>query len=82
MQKSYIEYVKRMINVDLTPARDTYFDNRKGFNIDRRMLSPSDLNNVKRLAQTYRKEYEVWIAENGAYRLYIGVKRAKKASGK
>ena len=34
VQSSYIDYVKKQTGIDLTPVRDTYFDNRKGFNID------------------------------------------------
>lgn len=82
VQRSYIEYVKKQTNIDLTPARDTYLDNRKGFNVDTSKLSPSAVNSIKRLAQTYPGGYNVHFSENGATRLYIGVERKKKASGK
>ena len=78
VQTAYIDYVKRQIGIDLTPARDTYFDNRKGFNIDTRKLSPSDVNRLKRLAQTYPGGYDVRFSPNGATRLYIAVERKKK----
>jgi hypothetical protein len=78
VQSAYIEYVKKQTGIDLTPARDTYFDNRKGFNIDTRALSPSDLNQIKRLAKTYPGGYDVRFAENGATRLYIAVERKKR----
>lgn len=78
VQNSYIDYVKKQTGIDLTPARDTYFDNRKGFNIDTSKLSPSVLSTIKRLAQTYPGGYEVRFAPNGATRLYIAVERKKK----
>ena len=78
VQSSYIDYVKKQTGIDLTPARDTYFDNRKGFNIDTSKLSPSALSKIKRLAQTYPGGYEVHFASNGAARLYIAVERKKK----
>lgn len=80
VQSAYIEYVKKQTGIDLTPARDTYFDNRKGFNIDTRALSPSDLSQIKRLAKTYPSGYDVRFAENGATRLYIAVERKKRKS--
>ena len=78
VQNAYIDYVKKQTGIDLTPARDTYFDNHKGFNIDTRKLSPSDLSTIKRLAQTYPGGYEVRFSANGATRLYIAVERKKK----
>lgn len=78
VQNSYIDYVKKQTGIDLTPARDTYFDNRKGFNIDTRRLSPSALPTIKRLAQTYPGGYEVRFSANGATRLYIAVERKKR----
>lgn len=78
VQSSYIDYVKKQTGINLSPARDTYFDNRKGFNIDTRKLSPSAVNQIKRLAQEYPGGYEVRFAPNGATRLYIGVERKKK----
>ena len=78
VQSSYIDYVKKQTGINLSPARDTYFDNRKGFNIDTRKLSPSAVNQIKRLAQEYPGGYEVRFSPNGATRLYIGVERKKK----
>ena len=78
VQNSYIDYVKKQTGIDLTTARDTYFDNRKGFNIDTRKLNPSALSTIKRLAQTYPGGYEVRFSANGATRLYIAVKRKKR----
>ncbi len=78
VQNSYIDYVKKQTGIDLAPARDTYFDNRKGFNVDTSKLSPSALSTIKRLAQTYPGGYEVRFAANGAARLYIAVERKKK----
>lgn len=78
VQISYIDYVKKQTGINLSPARDTYFDNRKGFNIDTRKLSPSAVNQIKRLAQEYPGGYEVRFSPNGATRLYIGVERKKK----
>ena len=78
VQNSYVDYVKKQTGIDLTPARDTYFDNRKGFNIDTSKLSPSALSEIKRLAQTYPGGYEVRFSPNGATRLYIAVERKKK----
>lgn len=76
-QQGYIDYVKKQTNIDLTPARDTYYDNRKGFNIDTRKLKPGDLNEIKRLAQRYPGGYEVSFEDNGATRVYIAVRRSK-----
>lgn len=78
VQTAYIDYVKQQTGVDLGKARDTYFDNRKGFNIDTSKLNPSELATVKRLAQTYPAGYEVRFSPNGATRLYIAVERKKK----
>lgn len=78
VQTAYIDYVKRQIGVDLAHARDTYFDNRKGFNIDTRKLSPSDVNRMKQLAKTYPGGYDVSFSPNGATRLYIAVYRKNK----
>lgn len=78
VQLAYIDYVKNQLGIDLSKARDTYFDNRKGFNIDTSKLNPSELNQVKRLAQTYPSGYEVRFSANGATRLYIAVSRKKK----
>ena len=78
VQISYIDYVKKQTGIDLTPVRVTYFDNRKGFNIDTSKLSPSALSTIKRLAKTYPGGYEVRFSANGATRLYIAVERKKK----
>lgn len=78
VQSSYIDYVKKQTGIDLTPVRDTYFDNRKGFNIDISKLRPNALQTIKRLAQTYPGGYDVRFSENGATRLYIAVARKKK----
>lgn len=80
VQSAYIEYVKKQTGIDLTPARDTYFDNRKGFNVDIRAISPPDLAQIKRLAKTYPGGYGVSFSANGATRLYIAVERKKKKS--
>lgn len=77
-QNAYIDYVKKQTGIDLTPARDPYFDNRKGFNIDTRRLTPSALDTIKRLAQTYPGGYDVRFSINGATRLYVSVERKKK----
>lgn len=78
VQLAYIDYVKKQTEIDLAPARDTYFDNRKGFNIDTSKLKPGQLNEIKRLAQKYPGGYEVRFLDNGVTRLYIGVERVKK----
>lgn len=78
VQESYIDYVKRQINIDLSKARDTQFDNRNGFNIDTRKLTPSQMNSLKRLNQQYPGGYEVAFMANGANRMYIRVRRKKK----
>lgn len=78
MQESYIDYVKRQINIDLSKARDTQFDNRNGFNIDTRKLTPSQMNALKKLNQQYPGGYEAAFMANGANRLYIRVRRKKK----
>lgn len=78
VQAAYIDYVKKQINIDLTPARDTQFDNRKGFNIDTRAIKPTELSSIIRLAQTYPGGYNVQFLENGYHRLYIQVERKKK----
>ena len=80
VQSAYIEYVKRQTGIDLTPARDTYFDNRKGFNINTRALSPSDVNRIKQLAKIYPGGYDVRFSANGATRLYIAVERKRRKS--
>ena len=76
-QESYIEYVKKQTGIDLSQVRDTYFDTRKGFNIDARKASPNELNTVKRLARTYPGGYDVSFSDNGQHRIYIEVKRKK-----
>ena len=82
VQTAYIEYVKKQTNIDLTPARDTQFDNRKGFNIDTRALNPAELSSVIRLAQQYPGGYNVQFLENGYHKLYIQVERKKKTKSK
>lgn len=78
VQESYIDYVKRQTNIDLSKARDTQFDNRNGFNIDTRKLTPSQMNALKKLNQQYPGGYEAAFMANGANRLYIRVRRKKK----
>lgn len=78
VQQAYIDYVKKQTDIDLTPARDTYFDNRKGFNIDTRALKPWQLSEIKKLSQKYPAGYEVEFYQNGATRVLIRVKRKKK----
>lgn len=79
VQAAYIDYVKKQTNIDLTQAKDTQFDDRKGFNIDTRALKPTELSRIIRLAQTYPGGYNVQFLENGYHRLYIQVERKKKA---
>lgn len=78
VQQGFIGYVKKQTGIDLTPARDTYFDNKKGFNIDTRKLKPNQLNEIKRLVQKYPGGYKAEFGLNGAYRVRIGVSRPKK----
>ena len=77
VQTAYIDYVKQQINIDLSKARDTQFDNRNGFNIDTSKLTPSQLAQVKTLANKYPGGYDVQFMDNGAKRLYIRVRRRK-----
>ena len=77
VQQEYIDFVKKQLNIDLEKARDTYFDNKRYFNIDTREISRSDLAAIKRLAQTTPGGFEVSFQENGAYRLAVIVKRRK-----
>lgn len=74
---AFIDYVKKQINLDLSKARDTQFDNRNGFNIDTRKLSRNDLANLKNLTNKYPGGYQVNIMSNGVNRQYIQVKRKK-----
>ena len=80
VQSAYINYVKKQVNVDLSKARDTEFDNRNGFNIDTRKLGRNDLNAVKNLARKKYGSFDVRFEDNGAYRVYIRVKSKEAAN--
>ena len=76
VQQNFIDYVKRMINVDLTKARDTMFDDRKGFNIDKSLMNKTDYQNFLYLLNDLKKEksnFNVQYLENGVTRYYIKV---------
>ena len=77
VQESYIDYIKKQTNIDLSKARDTYFDNQKGFNIDERDLGKNDLWVIKSLQRQYPGGYDVQFIQNGATRIYIQVSRKK-----
>ncbi len=76
VQKDYIDYVKKLTNIDLEKARDTYFDDVNGFNIDTRELKPNELRDLQSLAGK-RGGFDVSLAHNGANRLYIRVTRPR-----
>ena len=79
VQQDFIEYVKEQTNVNLTSARDTYFDTRSYFNIDTRKLDHNDLSRVQSLLMRgYDGGFDVTIMDNGAYRKAIYVKRKNK----
>ena len=59
------------------PARDTQFDTRSHFNVDARKLGSNELRAVQSLIRQYDGGYDVTIADNGAYRKAIYVKRKK-----
>lgn len=79
VQNSFIGYVKHMTNIDLEKARDTYFDDRKGFNIDTKKISKNNLNTVKQVVNRYDSGYDVNFSDNGPNRIKILVtNRVKK----
>lgn len=78
VQSAYIDYVRKQLNIDLSKARDTQFDDRNGFNIDTRKLTPSQYREIKSLAARYPGGYEVQFMSNGANRTYIRVRRKTK----
>lgn len=78
VQENFIEYVQKQTGVNLASARDTQFDTRSYFNIDTRQLGNNDLRTVQSLMRQYDGGYDVTIADNGAHRKAIYVKRKKK----
>ena len=78
VQQSFIEYVQKQTGVNLSSARDTEFDTRSYFNVDTRKLGRNGLREVESLIRQYDGGYDVAIADNGAYRKAIFVKRKKK----
>lgn len=74
LHNEFIDYVKDQIGLDLTPVRDTMFDNRKSFNIDTREIASDKLRELKNLASR-SNSYKVNILDNGANRLAIYVSR-------
>lgn len=79
VQNSFIGYVKHMTNIDLEKSRDTYFDDRKGFNIDTKKISKNNLNTVKQVVNRYDSGYDVNFSDNGPNRIKILVtNRVKK----
>lgn len=78
VQNDFIKDVKKQIKVDLNVARDKHFDDRNGFNIDRRKLSKNDwyeLNSYISKQNKNYKNFKVSIEPNGTYRYYIRIKR-------
>ena len=78
VQENFIGYVQKQTGVNLASARDTQFDTRSYFNIDTRQLGNNDLRTVQSLMRQYDGGYDVTIADNGANRKAIYVKRKKK----
>ena len=78
VQQSFIEYVQKQTGVNLSSARDTQFDTKSYFNVDTRKLGSNALREVQSLIRQYDGGYDVTIADNGAYRKSIFVKRKKK----
>ena len=78
VQQSFIEYVQKQTGVNLSSARDTQFDTRSYFNVDTRNLGSNELRAVQSLIRQYDGGYDVTIADNGAYRKAIYVKRKNK----
>lgn len=76
VQDAYIDTLKYYHGIDLTSARDTYFDNRRMFNIDTSKLNPSVRNQIRRYL-TDVPMFDVQVSENGANRLAIIVKKKK-----
>ena len=72
-QSKYVDYIKEKLKIDLSKYRDEEFDNRNGFNIDTKNMSPYDVNRLKSLALKDDK-FDVMILDNGATRKYIRVK--------
>lgn len=77
VQQSFIEYVQKQTGVDLSSARDTQFDTRSYFNVDTRNLGSNELRAVQSLIRQYDGGYDVTIADNGANRKAIFVRRKK-----
>lgn len=73
VQNSFIGYVKHMTNIDLGKSRDTYFDDRKGFNVDTKKISRNTLNTVKQVVEKYDSGYDVKFSDNGPNRIKISV---------
>lgn len=73
VQNSFIGYVKHMTNIDLEKSRDTYFDDRKGFNVDTKKISRNNLNTVKQVVEKYDSGYDVKFSDNGPNRIKISV---------
>ena len=71
VQNSFIGYVKHMTNIDLEKSRDTYFDDRKGFNVDTKKISRNTLNTVKQVVEKYDSGYDVKFTDNGPNRIKI-----------
>lgn len=87
VQQDVIDIFKQKLNVDVSKARDTQFDDRSGFNIDTRELGRNGLNEIRRyLAQNDGKitpnanfagHYEVRLEDNGASRVKVLVRYVK-----
>lgn len=79
VQAEFIEFVKKQINLDLGPFRDTQFDNRKGFNIETNRMSKTQLQSFDHFINKIQKDrygpYEVNKQSNGVTRVYIAVSR-------
>lgn len=76
-QQDFINHVKNQIKVDLSKARDTQFDDKKGFNINTSKLSRNDLYSLQNYLNKFngKNGFDAQIDDNGANRLYIRVKR-------
>ena len=76
-QQDFINHLKNQIKVDLSNARDTQFDDKKGFNIDTRKLGKNDLHDLQIYLSKFngKNGFDAQIENNGANRLYIRVKR-------
>ena len=74
VQDAYIDALRIYHGIDLTNARDTYFDNRRSFNIDTRQLNPSVRSQIRGYL-TNVPMFDVQVLDNGAYRLAIVVKK-------